>query len=261
MKRILSHVLVCLTLCGALASAQPDSAIKVSWPSAAKPTLKLTFSQFDQKGMVNGQGIFVSNVSVQNLTDSGMPRSIFTVYIFDKNAVRIGTARLQLPEIPPFRTQNAQVQFSAAGTPANVTLLAGKAIPLRIISIPPGANLKVDGEDAGITPKLVDFTVGAHTLEFDKEGYARGSTPLDVGADELPGGSISFELGGMSDDTVELRDGTVVLGEVLSMSLTDVTLSINGKEQKYERNQIKKIILVERQVTKQPPPRTPDPSK
>jgi hypothetical protein len=38
-------------------------------------------------------------------------------------------------------------------------------------------------------------------------------------------------------------------------------LSINGKEQKYERNQIKKIILVERQVTKQPPPRTPAPSK
>jgi hypothetical protein len=261
MKPIFSLAVISLALCGAFASAQSDSAIKVSWPSADKPTLKLAFSQFEQKGLVNGQGIFESKVSVQNLTDSAMPRSVFTVYIFDKNAVRIGTARLQLPEIPPFRTQNAQVQFSAAGTPANVTLLAGKTIPLRIISIPPGANLKVDGEDAGVTPKLVDFTIGAHTLEFSKEGFAPGSTPLDVGANELPGGSISFELGGMSDDTVELRDGTVLLGEVLSMSLTDVTLSINGKEQKYERNQIKKLILVERQVTTQPPPPTPASSK
>ena len=189
-----------------------------------------------------------------------MPRSVFTVYISDKNGVRIGTARLQLLEIPAFRTQSAQLQFSAAGTPANITLLAGKTIPLRVVSIPPGANFKVDGEDAGVTPKLVDFTVGSHTLDFSKEGYAPGNTPLDVGADQLPGGSISFELGGMSEDTVELRDGTILLGEVLSMSLTDVTMSINGKGQKYDRNQIKKIILVELQVIKHPPPRNPAPS-
>jgi len=261
MKRILSYLLIFFALCGALASAQSDSAIKVSWPSADKPTLKLTFSQFDQKGIVDGQGIFVSNVTAQNVTDSGMPRSVFTVYISDKNGVRIGTARLRLLDIPPFRTQNAQLQFSAAGTPANITLLAGRTIPLRVVSIPPGANFKVDGEDAGVTPKLVDFTVGSHTLDFSKEGYAPGSTPLDVGADQLPGGSISFELGGMSEDTVELRDGTILLGEVLSMSLTDVTMSVDGKEQKYERNQIKKIILVERQVIKEPPPRHPGPSK
>ncbi len=181
-----------------------------------------------------------------------MPPSVFTVYVSDKGGVRIGRGRLQLPAIAPYRTQNAKIQFSAAGVPANVTLLAGKAIPMRPITTPAGASLKVDGEDAGVTPKVVDFTIGTHSLEFSKEGYATGTTPLEVAADELPGGSISFELGGLSQDTIELRDGTVLLGDVLSMSLKNVVISINGKEQVLERNQVKKMMLVEREVTQKP---------
>ena len=202
--------------------------------------------------MVNGQGIFLSDVTAQNVSDQGIPKSMFTIFVSDKNGVRIGSARLQLSEIGPYRTQKAQLQFSAAGTPAAVTLLAGKAIPLRVLSVPAGANFKVDGEDAGMTPKMVDFTIGAHTLEFSKEGYAPGSTPLEVSADELPGGSVSFELGGLSQDTLELRDGTTVLGDVMSMSLATIVARVDGKDQKYDRNLVKKIILVER-VTTEPP--------
>jgi hypothetical protein len=129
--------------------------------------------------------------------------------------------------------------------------LAGKVIPLKVISVPAGANFKVDGEDAGMTPKLVDFTIGTHMLEFSKEGYATGTTPLEVSADELPGGSISFELGGMAQDMLELRDGSTVLGDVVSMSMATVVVRVEGKDQKYDRNQVKKILLVER-VTTQP---------
>ncbi len=92
--------------------------------------------------MVDGQGIFVSDVTAQNVMDQSMPRSVFTVFISNRDGVRIGRARLQLPEIPPYRTQKAQLQFSAAGVPAGVTLVAGKTIPLKVISIPDGANLK-----------------------------------------------------------------------------------------------------------------------
>jgi hypothetical protein len=248
-------------LCTAFALSQSESAITVFWPSSDKPVLKLTFGQFQQKGIVNGEGIFVCDVTGQNVSDQGMPRSVFTVFISDKNGVRIGRARLQLPEIPPYRSEKAQVQFSAAGNPAAVALLAGKTIPLRVVSVPPGANFKIDGTDEGVTPKVVDFTIGTHTLEFSKEGYATGSTPLDVGADELPGGSISFELGGLSQDTVELRDGTTVLGDVMSMSLTTVVMRVEGKDQKYDRNQVKKMILVERITTQQPAVTQPVPAK
>lgn len=243
----------------ALAAAQSDAAINVLWPSSDKPSLKFTFGRFVQSGIVNGDGIFVCEVTAQNVSGQGMPRSVFTVYISDKNGVRIGRARLQLPEIGPYRTQNAQVQFSAAGTPAGVTLLAGKTIPLRVISVPAGATFKVDGEDAGVTPKLVDFTIGAHTLEFSKQGYATGTTPLEVSADELPGGSVSFELGGLSQDSVELRDGSIVLGDVMSMSLTTVVVRVDGQDQKYDRNQIKRIMLVERITTPQGPVTQPVP--
>ena len=242
-------VLTFLTCC--VAGAQTDSPISVNWPSNDNPTLKITFAKFQKSGIVNGQGIYVVDVTAQNVSEQNMPRSVFTVFIADNVGVRIGRARLQLAEIAPYRTEKAQLQFSAAGDPAAISLLAGKTIPLRVISIPAGANFKVDGTDEGVTPKMVDFTIGSHTLEFSKEGYATGSTPLDVGTDELPGGSVSFELGGLSKDTVELRDGTTILGDVISMSLTDVVLRVEGKDQKLDRNQVKKVMLVER-VIEQP---------
>ncbi len=161
------------------------------------------------------------------------------------NSLRQAT-RLQLDAIAPYRSGKSQVQFSAVGTPAKVSLIAGKTISLGVKSSPPGATFSVDGEEAGVTPKMYDFTIGSHTIEFHKEGYAPGSTQLDVGADELPGGSISLELGGLSQDTVELRDGTTIMGDLISMTLHEVMLQSEGKVKTLDRNQIKKIFLVER---------------
>jgi hypothetical protein len=104
-----------------------------------------------------------------------------------------------------------------------------KTIPVRILSVPPGATLKVDRKDSGITLVMVQVTVGAQQLELAKEGYAPGNTPLDVTPDELPGGSITVELGGLSRDTVELRDGTVMLGNVICMSMTEVVVHVEEK--------------------------------
>jgi len=100
----------------------------------------------------------------------------------------------------------------------------------------------------------VPMGVGNHTLSFSKEGYATGSTPVDIKADEAPGGSITFELGGLAEDNVELRDGTVLKGDVLSLSTTQVQLRVNGKDQTYERNQVRKIILVQRESVPQASP-------
>jgi hypothetical protein len=99
---------------------------------------------------------------------------------------------------------------------------------------------------------MVRLTVGTHQLDLVKEGYAPGATAVDVTADELPGGSITVELGGLSRDTVELRDGTVVLGDVTSLSMTNVVVRVEGKDQSYARNLVKKIILVERVVEERP---------
>jgi len=236
------------------ASAKTDPPIIMLWPPE-QPTLKLTFDKFRQQGSYAGQSTYVSDVTVENLTEKQIPRAAFLIYFLDRNKVRIGQGTLTVVDLEPRQSAKIQFQFNSIGLPASLTISVRsgeKTIPLKIISVPPGAALKVDGMDSGITPVLVRFSVGSHQLEVKKEGYAPGSTPLEVTADELPGGSITIELGGLSRDTVELRDGTVLLGDVISMTMLEVVVRVDGKDQKYLRNQIRKIMLVEREVQQQP---------
>jgi hypothetical protein len=259
-----------LALGSALTLAKTEPSITILWPSDDKPALKLTFGRFQQLYALGNQKTFVSDVVVQNMTDKPVPHVSFTVYLMDKAQVRIGDGALQVSDINPGQQVKLSFQVTAIGLPASLVLSAkkdmltapkAKTVSLKIISVPPGANLKVDGQEAGMTPRVVNLTLGTHDLEFSKEGYATGNTPVEIAQDELPGGSISFELGGLSRDTVELRDGTVILGDVLSMSMISVVVRVDGKDQTYERNQIKKLMLVERQLTQQPPIVQPAPAQ
>ena len=258
MRRSLFSALFACALVSA--SFAKDVPLVLEWPQD-KPAVKFTFGKFQQIGHLAGQSTYVCDVIVENLTDKPVSRATFTIYGNDKNNVRIGDGQLFVSDLNPQQQAKVRLQFNSVGIPASLTISAkkdmlappaAKTIPLRVISVPPGAKLKVDGQDAGVTPVMVRFTVGDHTLDFTKEGYAPGNTPLEVTADELPGGSVTIELGGLSRDTIELRDGTVLLGDVLSMSMTSVVVSVDGKGQTLDRNQVKKMILVERQVVQQP---------
>lgn len=239
----------------ALAKAEPS--IVMLWPPD-HPALKLTFEKFRQIGNYAGQSTFISDVIVQNLTDKKIARASFTVYFTDKTDVRVGDGPLQVADLEAAQSARIQFQFNSVGLPVHLTLSAkkdmldGKTIPVRVISVPPGASLRVDGQAAGITPVMVRLTVGTHSLDLTKEGYAPGNTPLEVTPDELPGGSVTVELGGLSRDTVELHDGTMLLGDVVSVSPISVTVRVEGKESTYDRNSVKKIIFVQRQVPLQP---------
>jgi len=247
--------------------AKNEPTIVIQWP-AENPALKLTFSRFLQQSNVPGQKFYLSDVTVENLTDKTIPRAFFTVYFFDKDKVRIGQGILQVADLDAHQSAKMPFQFNATGVPTSLALSAKKdmlspgekTIPVRILSVPPGAALKVDGKDSGTTPVMVRFTVGTHQLDLTKEGYAAGNTPIDITPDELPGGSITIELGGVSRDTVELRDGTVLLGDLLSLSMTEVVVRVDGKDQSYPRNQVKKILLVERVVQQQPTIAQPAPT-
>ena len=250
-------VLVCLITTALFAK---DATVTLVWPQD-KPAIKLTFGKFQQIGSLAGQNTYVCDVLVENLTDRLVPHATFTIYGNDKNNVRVGDGMLFVSDLNPQQQAKVRLQFNSVGAPVSLTISARKdmlappgvkTIPLRVISVPPGAKLKVDGQDAGVTPVMVKLTVGEHTLEAVKEGYAPGNTPLEVTPDELPGGSITIELGGLSRDTVELRDGTTLLGDVHSMSMTSVVISVDGKERALDRNQVKKMILVERQILQQP---------
>jgi hypothetical protein len=98
----------------------------------------------------------------------------------------------------------------------------------------------------GTTPKLVEVNLGKHMLEFSKEGYNTGQFPFEMGPRDTNGGSVSYELGTSAHDTIELRDGSVLSGDLLSMDATQVQVRIGGNIQTYERNQIKRVLLTQR---------------
>jgi hypothetical protein len=146
-----------------------------------------------------------------------------------------------------------------------VSVLASSDIPrkvtLTVNSVPQGADLKVDGVDAGMTPKLISVGVGKHQLGFSKEGFNSGTFPLEIGPDDVPGGSVSYELGAARYDTIVLRDGSVLNGDLDSISGMDVVVRIGGNLQHLNRNQVKQIVIVEREPpnSDQLPPPEPKP--
>ena len=237
---------------------QGESGIVMFWPNQDNAILKLTFSRFQNMGTYGGQMTLVSNVVVQNLSTKLIPRASFSVALLDKDRVRVGNGNLVIDDLSAGESAKVQFQCESAGAPAVLSISARnnggvpvslKTIPMTVISVPAGASLKVDDKDEGLTPAKINVGVGTHQLELRKEGFAVGTTPLEVAPDEAPGGSITITLGGLTDDTIELRDGSILTASVLSMTLESVVIEVNGQRQTLDRNSIKKIFLVERTVT------------
>jgi hypothetical protein len=53
----------------------------------------------------------------------------------------------------------------------------------------------------------------------------------------------------------------VLQGDVLSLTMTSVVMRIDGKDQTFDRNQVQRIILVERDTVQQPAVAQPEPSQ
>ena len=178
--------------------------------------------------------------------------------MLDKDRIRIGDGLLVVNDLNPGESAKVQFQCESVGPPATLSIGAKntggvptsfKTIPLQVISIPLGASLRVDGKDAGLTPTTLNLTVGNHNLELQKDGYALTATPVDIAADDAPNGSIKITLGGLSNDIVQLRAGSSLNGDVMSMSLESIVLRVDGKDRAIDRNQVSKSFLVERVLT------------
>ena len=256
MARRTCFFLACCLLVSIFCQAKKQPELVMTWP-AENPTLKLTFSQFQDMGSYGGRMSLASQVLVQNLTSRGIARASLKVSLLDRQNVRIGDGVLVIDDLNAGQSAKVQFQCSSVGPPTALTISAYNAggvpnsalIPITVISVPTGAAVKVDNHEVGITPLTVRVLSGSHALELSKDGYAVAKTPLDVNPDEAPGSSITITLGGLDNDTIELRDGAILKGDVMSMSLESVVIKVNGRDQTFDRNRIKKIFLVERTVT------------
>jgi len=256
--------------------AKDPPAQVIVWPDTGTPVLRFTFAKFKEIGGVGNQRTFMTETTAQNLWTKAIANSNFSLYLFDKSKTRIGETTITVNNVAPGETVKFQTTISAAGPPSSLGLVAkyvpselGPAAPSRTVSItvnsvPQGAGFKLDGNEIGTTPKIVRVAVGKHMLEFNKEGFTPGRFPMEIGPDDTSGGSVSYELGASAHDTVELRDGTVLNGDVESVSATEVVVRVGGKDQGYNRNLVKKIMLVEREgilppASAQPAPAQPHP--
>jgi hypothetical protein len=259
MRYVVLIFALCLALTGLLRAK--DALPPVSWPDNT-PLLQFTVSKMNHVGGYQGQQSYSMELAVTNVSGKRISQASFVFYLFDKQKVRVGQGYIDLANVSPNETVKMQVNAVAMGTPASFTItpqhlpaeLAGaappKPIPVTVYSVPSGARLSVDGKDVGLTPIAAQLVPGSHTLIFTKEGYNSGTFPMIVAADQLPGGSVSFELGSAAHDTVELRDGTVVNGDMQYVDATQVVVMVGGNAQKFDRNQVKRISLVEREQPK-----------
>src|SRR5208282_771905 len=135
------------------------------WPDQSSPTLRLTFGKFNQLATYNGQFSLGSSVLIENMSGKRIPQASFTVYMTDKDGVRISSGELSVSDLEPGQQAKVAFQVMSVGIPASLKLVAHddpsgvptslKTVPLKVISVPPGATLKVDGRDQGFTPATV----------------------------------------------------------------------------------------------------------
>jgi hypothetical protein len=223
----------------------------VSWPESGQPIFRFTFSKFKELGSGVGKShVYVTDIEANNLSDKSVSSLNLSLYVFDKSKARIGEGYISLTNVGAGETVKFQITIQSSGSPSSVALAPSEARPhtvtITINSVPQGANFTLDGKSGGTTPKIVEVGVGKHTLEFSKEGYSPGKFPLEITPHDASGGSVSYELGNSSHDTIELRDGSVLEGDLISVSGMQVEVRIGGTTQNLDRNQIKRILLTER---------------
>ena len=249
-------------LLASLAYAKDTPTVMV-WPDTGTPVVQFTFGKLRTLESVERQQAYTIDTQVQNVWTKRIAEARFSLYLFDKKNVRIGEGLIAISDVAAGQTVKFETNIMASGqvvsmkiAPQSVpeelqALMPTRTISLTVNSVPQGARFTVDGRDGGTTPKAIKVGVGTHLLEFDKEGFNRGKYPFSIGPDDVSGGSVSYELGTSAHDTIEMRDGSVLSGDLLSISATEVVVKIAGAAQTLDRNQIKRITLVQRESENQ----------
>jgi hypothetical protein len=246
--------------CPANAKDAPPVQVLV-WPTSGAPVVRFSFGKFKEVGVADKHHNYETDVTAENLWTKRIASAEFTLYLYDKNKIRIADAALTISDVAPGSQVKFQTYINASGPIVSLELipkslpaeleaylhLPPKLISITVNSVPQGAEFKVDGTASGTTPKIVQIPPGKHVLLFSKEGFSSGTFPLEVAPDAVSGGSISYELGTAAHDTVELRDGSVLSGDIESVSATEVVLSVGGAIQHLNRNGVKRIVLIQRE--------------
>jgi hypothetical protein len=224
----------------------------IDWPSSGKAVVRFTLGKFKALPGTGNQRSYLMDTTAENVSTKRIPSARFNVYLYDKNRVRVGQSVMEILNLGPGGVLKFETSVATSGEPVSVSIedvtTATRSVSITVNSTPPGATLAVDGNAVGVTPRMITVEPGHHTLAFTKEGFATGTFPLDIGRDDASGGTVNFELGVPAFDSLEMRDGTVLYGDLLSISGMDVEIRVGDSIQHLDRNKIKRVLFIPRNV-------------
>jgi PEGA domain len=241
------RILPLLLLCP-LSAFAADTVL--TWPPDGKDAiLRFTVGKLRQVSSASGQSDYLGEALVENLSIKPIPSASFYLYLLDKSGKRVGEGYLEVTNLAAGQRAKIPVSVHTMGSYASMELQPQHLpsdepmkVKMHITSVPAGATVKLDSQDSGVTPQILPIAPGKHVLEFTKEGYATAKTPVEV-APNTPAGGVDIELNPLPQDTVVLRDGTVLVGDVVSMSATAVNLTVKGKPTNLARSRVARIVL------------------
>jgi hypothetical protein len=224
----------------------------LTWPSDGSPVvLRFTVGKLRQVSSISSQSDLLGEALAESLGTKAIPTASFYLYLLDKNGKRVGEGYLEVTNLAPGQQAKIPVSVHTLGAFAKMELQPQHLptdepmkIKMSITSVPSGASLKLDSQEAGVTPQLLSVAPGKHVVEFSKEGYATESTPLEV-VENAPPGTLNLELNPLKLDTVVLRDGTVLTGTLISVTGTAVAISAKGKTTRLERSRVARVVFGE----------------
>ena len=241
-----------LLLLWAVLSARAADTVLTWPPSGGDTMLRFTVGKLRQVNSVSGQSDYLGEALAENLSAKAIPSASFYLYLLDKNGKRVGEGYLEVSNLAAGQSAKIPVSVHALGSftsmelqPQHLPSDEPLKIKMSISSVPSGASLKLDSQESGVTPLVLLIAPGKHVLEFSKEGYATESTPVEIAENAMPG-SVEMELNPLTLDTVVLRDGTVLLGNLISVTSAGVNINVKGKPTKLDRSRVARIVLGQR---------------
>lgn len=228
----------------------------MTWPNDGKePMVRVTVGKMRQVNSAGGQTDYVADATVENVGKKPLPFASFYVYLLDKNKKRVGEGYLEVSNLAAGQQAKVPVTAHVSGSIASMELQPQHLpsdeptkVKVALATTPTGASIKIDGREAGYTPQMAMLAPGKHTFEFAKEGYQTATKDVEIATSSLQ--SLNLDLTQAGQDTVVLRDGTVVMGDVTSVTVASVTVNVKGKPKRYDRNQVARVVFVQRQAAK-----------
>jgi len=225
----------------------------LTWPADGKDAiLRFTVGKLRQVSSGSGQSDYLGEALAENLSAKAISSASFYLYLLDKSGKRVGEGYLEVSNLAAGQRAKIPVSVHTMGSYASMELQPQHLpsdepfkVKMNVTSVPSGAIVKLDSQASGVTPEVLPIAPGKHVLEFSKEGFGTASTPVDVVANS-PAGAVDIELVPLTLDTVVLRDGSTIVGDVVSMTAAAVKINVKGKAMKLDRGRVARIVLGQR---------------